>query len=241
MTVENSKLVRLAGIVAVIGAAVLAISDMLMLAATIDIADYPKLQAYVDFMFDAEVMVAIPYRRLVWGGLLGVLALPAFLAGVWHVHQGLKSAGRRLSMPPTLLFAYAFILSPFIHGSFIYLGEYVHALNTVDTASQAVVVGMVTRLRSMLIVAYGVALIFILIGSIWFSVAVASRKTLFPRWMALANPVLIDVGVVLVCLILPKSITLYIWPAGLSITFLIFFALTTRLLWRVEKRGNGAF
>ena len=51
--------------------------------------------------------------------------------------------------------------------------------------------------------------------------------------MTLGNPLLIWVGEELVSLVLHKSITFYTDPAGFNITYAIFFALTTILLWCV--------
>ena len=234
MNSKTCQLVRLAGIVAVIGAVACAISDMLMLTATFNIADYPNLQPYLELLDDAEVMAAISHSRLAWGGMLGVLAFPFSIAGIWQVYQGLKPAGRWLALPPTLFLIYGSSLSPFVHGSFIYGGQCIHALNDVDTASQAIVADMFTRMTSILTASYAILAVCSLIGCIWFSVAVASRKTFFPRWMALGNPLLIWVGQELVSLILPKSITFYTAPAGFNIASAIFFALSTILLWRVD-------
>jgi hypothetical protein len=86
------------------------------------------------------------------------------LAGI---PQGLSPC-RQAALPPVLLFACASIVGAFVHGSFMYLGEYVQALNRVSADSTAVLVGMLTRHRKIMIVTYGFLLVSIIVASVWF-------------------------------------------------------------------------
>jgi hypothetical protein len=120
----------------------------------------------------------------------------------------------------------------FVHGSFIYLGEYVQALNQVSDESQPVLAGMLGRHRKIMIITYGFLVTCILVASIWFSWVVASGSSLFPRWMAAVNPLTALVAWMLVKRILPRPLVERTEGAGFSIAYLIFFICTTLVLWR---------
>jgi len=232
MSTDTLNAVHVTGVLAIIGALIYAVGDVFLLAAKVNIADYPNLQPHLKLLSDAEKMVVLPWWRLAWGGLLGVFATPLVLAGFWQVYQGLLPAGAGLALPPVLLFACASIVGAFFHGSFIYLGEYVQALNRVSAESQAVLVGMFTRHRKILILGFGFIIPSALIASVWFSVLVASGQTFFPTWIAAVNPVVTFLAWIVVKKILPKRIADYSEGAGFNIAYLIFFALTTVTLWQ---------
>jgi len=232
VSTDTLDAVRVTGILAMIGALIYAVGDVFLLAAKVNIADYPNLQPHLKLLSDAEKMVVLPWWRLAWGGLLGVFATPLVLAGFWQVYQGLLPAGAGLALPPVLLFACASIVGAFFHGSFIYLGEYVQALNRVSAESQAALVGMLTRHRKILIVGFGFIIPLALIASVWFSALVASGQTWFPRWMAVVNPASTFLAWMITRRILPKRISAYTEGAGFNIAYLIFFALTTATLWQ---------
>ncbi len=230
MPTDPLTLVHLSGLFAIVGTLSYAIGDVLMLAVKADITNYPNLQPHAKLLSGTEKLVALPWWRLAWGGLVGVLATPLLVAGLWHLYYGLAPAGAWLAWPPVLLFGVSFILAPFVHGSFIYLGEYVQALNRVSAESQDVIIGMFRRFRQVLIISYGTLMVFALAAIIWFALAVAQGDTLFPRWLAATNPLILLLLYFLVRRVGPK-LTERVDGAGFSIAYLAFFILTTATLW----------
>lgn len=227
---NDPTLVHLTGLLAILGVLCYAIGDVLMLAAKANVADFPNLQPHLKLLSGTERMAGLPWWRLAGGGLIGVLITPVLVAGVWHLYYGLAPAGPWSAWPPVWLFAAGFILAPFVHGSFIYLGEYVQALNRVGADSQAVIVEMFKRYKQVLLVSYGTLGVCILIASLWFSVAVALGGTRFPHWMAAVNPLTMFAVWLVVRRLLP-SLAAHVEGAGFNIAFLLFFALTTITLW----------
>ncbi len=223
-------LVHLTGLLAILGVLCYAIGDVLMLAMKANIADYPNLQPHLKLLSGTEHMVALPWWRLAGGGLIGVLITPVLVAGLWHLYYGLAPAGDGSAWPPVLLFAVGFILAPFVHGSFIYLSEYVEALNRVSPEARAVILGMFKRHKQVLAVSYGLLALSILIASIWFSVVVGLGGTRFPQWLAAVNPITALVLWLVIRRLLPR-LTAHVEGAGFNIAFLMFFALTTITLW----------
>lgn len=220
------------GILALFGAFLYAIGDVLLLAGKVNLEDYPKLKPFAKLLSDAEKMVVLSPNRMMWGALIGVIATPLVLPGYWQVYQGLGGANAWAVLTTVGLLGTASIIGAFVHGSFFYMGEYVHALNNVDEDSQEVVVQMIERHKKVLIITYAPLLVFIVIASIMFSVLVWSGKTSFPIWMAGVTPLTMTILWMLGKRILPQSVRDWTEGAGFNIAFMIFFACTTISLWK---------
>lgn len=216
---------------AITGSFLYAVGDVLLLASKVNLDEYPKLKPFVKLLSDAEKMVVLSPNRMMWGALLGVFATPLVLAGYWQIYQGLTGAHASVVLTAVVLFVCASVIGAFVHGTFYFLGEYVQALNKVDEQSQTVIVDMITRHRKALIISYAPVMIMVVIGSILFSVLVATQKTAFPVWMAAVNPLTLIIAWLLLKRVLPQFICDWTEGAGFNIAFLIFFAFTTGILW----------
>jgi hypothetical protein len=222
---------RVMGILAFIGALLYAVGDVLLLASKVSFEDYLKLKPFAKLLSDAEKMVVLSPTRMMWGALLGVFSTPLVMTGYWQIHQGLASANEVLSLVTALLFGIASVIGAFVHGTFYYMGEYVHALNDVKEDSQLVITGMFQRHKRVLIITYAPLLSFIVIASIMFSVLVSSGKTAFPVWMAGVTPLTMTILWLTGKRILPQFIRDWTEGAGFSIAYMAFFACTTITLW----------
>jgi hypothetical protein len=222
---------RISGFLALAGVFLYAIGDVLLLASKVSLDNYPKLKPFAKLLSDAENMVVLAPKRLIWGALLGVFATPLVLTGFWQVYQGMSGANAWWALATAGLFGTSSVLGGFVHGTFYYLGEYVHALNKVQDDSQPIVAEMIARHRKVLIITYAPVLLFVLVASILFSFFVASGRTAFPVWMAAINPVTMTIVWLLVKRVLPQFIRDWTEGAGFNIAYLIFFACTTASLW----------
>ncbi len=227
-------LIQITGILAMFGAFIYALGDILLLAAKINIDDYPKLKPFQTLLSDAEKMVVLSPKKMMVGALIGVFATPLILAGFWQVNQGLEGANELLVLSTVILFGTASVIGAFVHGTFFYMGEYVKALNNVNEASQQVIADMIARHRKVLIVSYIPVLVLILIASILFSVMVGTGNTLFPIWMAAVNPVTLTIAWMLLKKILPQFIRDATEGAGFNIAYFAFFLCTTTTLWSFQ-------
>lgn len=222
---------QIAGLLAVCGAALYAVGDVLLLAGKASIEDYPKLKPFAKLLSDAEKMVVLSSNRMIWGALLGVFATPLVLLGFWAVYQGLNGGNSLVVGAIVGLFGIASVIGTFVHGTFYYMGEYVQALNRVEEKSQAVIAGMIERHKQVLIITYAPLLIFISLASVLFSIIVASGKTAFPVWMAGVTPLTMTILWLLGKRLLPQFIREWTEGAGFNIAYLIFFACVTITLW----------
>ena len=229
---ENITLsLRITGLLALFGALLYAVGDVLLLASKANLDDYPRLKPFAKLLSDAEKMVVLSPNRMIWGALLGIFATPLVVAGFWQVYQGLGGANASLALATFGLFGSASVIGAFVHGTFYYMGEYVQALNKIGDGSQSVIAEMIARHRKVLIVSYAPVLIFIIIASILFSVLVATQQTAFPGWMAAVNPVTMTIAWLVVKRVLPQFVRDWTEGAGFNIAFLAFFACTTITLW----------
>ena len=222
---------RITGLLALLGTFLFAIGDVLLLAGKASLDDYPKLKPFAKLLSDAEKMIVLSPDRMIWGALLGVFAAPLVVTGYWQVYQGLSGANASLVLATISLFGSATVMGAFVHGTFYYMGEYIHALNTVEEKSQPIIVGMIERHKKVLIIAYAPVLIIIIIASVLFSVLVASGKTSFPVWMAAVNPLTMTIVWLVGKRILPQFIRDWTEGAGFNIAYMAFFACTTITLW----------
>lgn len=228
---QITTLLRISGLLALLGAFLYAIGDVMLLASKAQLDQYPKLKPFAKILSDAEKMVNLPPNRMIWGALLGVFSTPLVLAGFWQIYRGLEGAGDTLTLVTALLFATASVIGAFVHGTFYYMGEYVQALNKVEDDSQPVIADMIARHRKVLIISYAPVLLLILTASILFSILVASGRTLFPVWMAAINPVTMTLAWLGLKRLLPQIVRDWTEGAGFNIAYFIFFACTTLTLW----------
>ena len=222
---------KTAGLLALLGALLYVIGDVLLLASKANPDEYPKLKPFAKLLSDSEKMVVLSPNRMMWGALIGVFSTPLVLLGFWQVYQGLSGANAWAGLATVGLFGTASVIGAFVHGSFFYMGEYVHALNNVKDDSQDVIAKMIERHKKVLIITYAPLLIFIVIASVLFSILVASGKTEFPLWMAAINPVTMTIVWMLGKRILPQFVRDWTEGAGFNIAYFAFFACTTITLW----------
>src|SRR5687767_4018506 len=222
---------RVTGLLALAGAFLYAIGDVLLLAGKASLDDYPKLKPFAKLLSDAEKMVVLPPNRMIWGALLGVFATPLVVSGFWQVYQGLKGANASVVLATIGLFGIASIIGAFVHGTFYYMGEYIQALDKVEEGSQAVIVKMIERHKKVLIISYAPVIRSIMIAAIPFEILAASGNTSFPVWMAAINPLTMTITWLIIKRILPQFVRDWTEGAGFNIAFLAFFACTTITLW----------
>ena len=225
---------RWSGIAGIAGSVAYAIGDVLLLGNSATVAQFPHLATHGDNLLvrRSAMFLASSTERLAAGALVGVFGAPLFLAGIWHIFQASKPGGTRWSLPPFWLLFAATSAAPFIHGSFFYVAEILKTIGQVDESAQAALIALATRTALWLFVAYGVVAVAAVVGFAWLTTAIARGKTLYPRWVAFANPLVCMLLAALVDrLLLPQPLARWLSGAALSLGFLAFYALSTTVLW----------
>lgn len=238
MTTEVT--VHLAGIVTLVGAALYALADVLLLAHHIG-PRQPIPSTAIDFEASERwrrranmliCMSKLPWKRLVAGGLLGVCLTPLVMSGSWVLYHALAPAGPWWSTPVALLWLGAYPIGAFIHGSFIYLGGAVQAWNLAEGSCKPQLEETVARMLRVLITAYLVFFALAIATSVWYAVAVLQGTTALPVWMAVLNPLLMTlVYMFLARKVVPFQAIKYVQGAGFNIVYIVFFALLLAFVW----------
>jgi len=228
---------RWSGIAGIAGGVGYLIGDALLLGNSATPAQFPHLAMYVDnrVVQRGAMSLASSTARLAAGGLAGVFSTPLYLAGIWHIFEASKPGGTRWSLPPFLLLISAFSMAPFAHGSFFFVAQILKTVDHVDPSAQPLLVALATGATRYLFIAYGVLAMLALVGFAWLTVAIARRRTMYPRWVTLANPLVCILAASVIERVLPQPFKTLLAGAGISLGLCGFFALSTVVLWNSQQ------
>lgn len=179
-----------------------------------------------------------PAGEVILGHYLAVLGIPLGLFGLWQVFRAVEPAGWWLSRGVWFLGVMGFVVGTTFHATFAFVTFGIQAaVATVPAAAQETMLvrfGLVFEpLAWLLLGVMGVAF-----GLIF--VAIAFRDTHYPRWFAVANPLLIQAATGAVALVAPLEIRVFFVVTSYNLSVLVFFALSTALLWnsRLQRRPS---
>jgi hypothetical protein len=231
---DDLNVLRLAGLVGLVGSVLYAAGDVLLLAPTaaehrprqplpVDVSQDRVLRRRVALL---ENLACLPPWRLRWGALLGVMGAPLTVAG-WLFYRGLLTAGSWTAVPPTILFLGVAVVGPFVHGSFAYVGDTVQLLYEMEEVQRASLVSRVRGQVVTLMLAYVPLLLAAIIASVLAAAATVSGGTRFPAWMGAVNPVTMTMTWLLVKRGLPARAAEYLQGAGFNIAYGAWFAAMT--------------
>jgi hypothetical protein len=238
----RTRTLRLTGIAGIVAALCWTIGDALLLGARVRPEDFPILAAYGNGTDLASMVVQSGLQffgastfRLAAGALIAVLTTPLYLAGVWHIYLALRPAGRWSSFGPALLLAEGYCMAPFVHGSFYYIAELVKLLPLLDGDAQGRVLDTAARATTVLFGTYAVLAVVTIAGFVWMIVVVARGRSLYPRWIAIANPIVLMVLGSFADRVLPDPFSRWLEGAGFNLGMLFFFMLSVRVLWSADS------
>ncbi len=208
------------GYLACAAAVVLAIADVALL--------YSPRAAYA--FGNYELLADVPRWRLLVGHYLGILVLPAYIAGYWLVFCGLRGAGPWRSWPVLVLGAYGAAVAGAFHGMLALVALIVQQGAGGETALAG---RLVEQARAFADPLHGLVIGLLALGSLWFAAAVAAGPSAYPRWLAAANPLALAALFVLPYYLAPGfAPARLVLPAAFHLAHLVFFALVTAVLGR---------
>ncbi len=200
---------RLLGVYAIVAALLATCGDLLLLWVTN--AARPDL-----------ALAAPPRGALIIGTYLGVLAIPLFGVGYWHAAAGLAPGSPRAARLVFFLGAYGGAVGGVVHGL---TGLIIHVERHAGTPV-ADPFTVLTPYRPYLLPLWGLLAVFLIAGSALYTAVIVRRPTVYPRWMALLNPVLIIVALSALGSI-SHGLRPFLIPAAPNVAHLIFFVAVT--------------
>ena len=156
-------------------------------------------------------------RRLSIGHFIAVLAAPLYLLGYWFLSKLLEPAGAKLAKAFFLIGAYAFAVGTVWIGQRFFLATTVHEIAAGNDLEALLTVfadhnePFVNALRIGML----------LVSIIWVKLII-SGKTVFPKWMAVFNPIVL-LATMFALYFFRTKLGIYVFPAAMNVTHLIVF------------------
>ncbi|RMG78090.1 MAG: hypothetical protein D6714_18790 [Bacteroidetes bacterium] len=148
--------------------------------------------------------LGLPPERFTLGQFLMVPFIPLYIFGYWHLYLALRPGSEKLAKAVLILGIYAFVIGGIWVGSRAHLGATIQALeaaNVPDLKAQ-IIASYELRVESLV----QILRIIVLAISVCFVWAILRGGTLYPKWVALFNPILL--------LIIVFVLFFYVHPIG---------------------------
>ncbi len=174
-------------------------------------------------------LLKVPADNLTIGHFLLVPFIPFYIFGYWHLYLALKPGDKKLAAAVLTLGIFAFVIGGIWVGSRAHLGMTVQTLHEAD----------VPNIADKLIASYEVHLenlvkilrVIVLLISGCFVWAIVKGGTLYPKWMAFFNPILLLL-IVFALFFFVRPIGQYLAPTAMNVAH---FGLFTASLIALKK------
>lgn len=190
--------------------------------------------AYSFFKLGTESMANMAQWRITAGVFIGVFALPFQIAGLISVYYGLKPAGRVIPIVVVITNAHALIMGVAFHVSYAYIGSgwkiYYEAGSGNSFASE-----IIKRFDFYWKITIVIMLAEILFSSVLYALIILKGNTLYPKWMAVMNPLCVILVMLPVILLIPAPVGGFIAPTYLNISTMLFLSFSTTVIYKKLK------
>lgn len=191
--------------------------------------------AFSFLVLGTESMWDIEPWRITAGAFIGVVVLPFQLLGLVPLYFALKPAGKVLPIIAVLTNAHMLLMGVAFHISYAYIGSGWIVYHKNELTNQ-ITSEIVDKFDSYWMILAVIIVIELLFSSIIYIIVVLKGKSLFPKWMAIFNPLCIVLFTFPLVFILPAPIGGYIAPAYLNLSTMIFFVLIISVGYKRIKR-----
>jgi len=158
----------------------------------------------------------ISEARLTAGHFFAVAGVPFYFVGFWHLAGMLRPVGEKLAWAVFLITSYGFLFGAVWLGSRASVGSLIHHAQIADV--EPLLALYQQRYESLL----QVTRVATLLLSVIYIYAVLTGRSRYPRWMALANPILLTVASFVVFGVAP-TVGKYVMPIAMNVAFAVFF------------------
>jgi hypothetical protein len=199
-------------IVGILGSTLLLVTDIVLV--------YTPLAAKEFNVFNAAAGKS--RRRLIWGSLLGVFAIPLVIVGFGFIYVKLQPAGPWLALPPALIGAFAYIIGAGFHAAIPFFVAAIQATPGPEARTSAPLSTMWAVFR----VLQSTLFVAVVASSVWLLISVLSGSTLYPRWTAALSPAVTGLLLRLLARLSPPRVVGVLFPATNNLTMLIFLGVS---------------
>jgi hypothetical protein len=228
--ISCAETVLILGLVGIFSVFVTIISDLILLGR-------PDT-AYSFFKLGTESMAGIAQWRITFGTFIGVFMLPFQIAGLISVYHGLKPSGRLLPALVILADAHALIMGVAFHASYAFIASGWKLFYTTGSGNlnMSDIMQKFDFYWKLIIIIMLVELVF---SSILFVLLVMSGKTMYPKWMAILNPLCVMLFMFMAIPPIPAPVGGFVGPTTLNTATMIFFIISTTVIYKKLKRKES--
>jgi len=166
-----------------------------------------------------EFMSDIPAARSTLGHFFGVLGATLYPVGCYHIYLMLRPANQRAAFMAFLIGAFGFIVGVVWIGSRASISAIIQLPPSPEVTA---LTDLYTLRYETLLNIIRITTLIVSIIIIWLSL---SGRTLYPKWIAIFNPILLIIANFILFVVVP-DIGKHTMPIALNVAFFIFFALS---------------
>lgn len=164
------------------------------------------------------------YPAVIMGHYLMLIGLPLYILGYYHFYFSIRTGNEIMARTILVFGIISFMTGGVWAGSRALLTEIVKSGN----------LSLLDYYKQHYEILVNVMRVFILIISICWTTAILISKTLYPKWMAIVNPILI-LGLVFVTYFVFPSFGKYLVPTAMNVTHFIFFSLSIFSIYKTTR------
>ncbi|MCL5128147.1 MULTISPECIES: DUF6796 family protein [unclassified Algibacter] len=164
----------------------------------------------------------VSLNNLTAGHFLAVIGLPFYFAGYIHIYRMLKSGNETLARLVLAIGFIAFAVGGVWIGSRASIGNIVHLKESMDASVYQNLLAHYTNHMEVLVQALRVIIATL---SIVFAVAILKGGTYYKKWMAIFNPIVILILLVVLGKLIP-ALGKHMLPILMNVTHFILFGLS---------------
>lgn len=174
--------------------------------------------------------------NLTTGHFLAVIGLPFYFAGYIHIYRMLKSGNETLARIVLGVGFVAFAVGGIWIGSRASIGNIVHLKDSMDATTYQNLLEHYTNNMEVLVQALRIVIATL---SVVFAITVLKGNTFYKKWMAIFNPIVILILLVILGKLIP-SIGKHMLPILMNVTHFILFSLSLYQLNKHIKNQSNA-
>lgn len=184
---------------------------------------------------DYRYFLGVSAARLHFGHFLGVLAVPLYIVGYWHVSRVLEPASAWLRRGVLLLAGYTFAVANVWLGQRIFLAQTVQARADAGPELEEFLGVLLEQFAANNEPLIQLVRVLVLVLSVAIVVPIWRRQTGYPRWMVAFTPIVLLAAIFASYFLVP-SVGVYLLPAAMNVAHVIFFGLSTWVALRAPPR-----
>jgi hypothetical protein len=228
---RKADIVLALGLVGIIGVLITIISDLILLGRP------NNAVSFLQVGMGTESMAHLAQWRITLGAFMGVVVLPFQIAGLISVFYGLKPSGKVMPLVAVITTGHALIMGVAFHISYAFIGSG-WKLNYATGLENEISSGLVKQFNFYWKILIIIMLTEILFSSIVYVSLILAGKTLYPKWMAILNPLCVLLFMFPIVFILPAPIGGFIAPAYINISTMVFFVFSTTVIYKKIKHSH---